>query len=160
MMDIRVRAARTDEIDQIYAVHRDSVSTLCTSHYTDAQIASWLDGRSPAMYLPAIADRRLWVADDGDLVGFVEISGHELTKLFIRGDRASGGIGRKLLATAVEAIRESGAQSVYLEATSNARAFYARHGFGEIGRGEFSHGATGNALEVVKMELDLRQKRL
>ena len=157
MSDVHVRAARTDEIDRIYAVHRDSVSTLCTSHYTDAQIASWLDGRGPEMYLPAIADRRLWVADDGDVVGLVEIAGHELTKLFIRGDRAAGGVGRKLLATAVAAIRASGARVVYLEATSNAHAFYSHHGFVEIGRSEFSHGANGVALEIVKMELDLRE---
>lgn len=157
MSDVKVRAARADEIDRIYAVHRDSVSTLCTSHYTEAQIATWLDGRSPPMYLPSIADGKLWVADDGDVIGFVEIAGHELTKLFVRGDGAAGGVGRRLLVVAVEAIRASGATSVYLEATCNAREFYARHGFVEIGSGEFSHGASGIALKIVKMGLDLLQ---
>jgi len=108
------------------------------------------------MYLPAIEAGRLWVADDAGVIGFVEIDGHELTKLFVRGACAGGGAGRRLLATAVEAIRASGASSVVLESTTNARAFYARHGFPEIGRGAFSHGAGGDPLEVVKMTRALR----
>jgi putative acetyltransferase len=156
MTTIQIRAARASELAQIFAVHRDSVIALCASHYTDAQIRGWLSGRSPEMYLPAIEGGRLWVADDRDVIGFVEIDGHELTKLFIRGDRATGGVGRRLLHTAVETIRASGAPTVFLESTVNAQAFYARHGFVEIGRGAFSHGAGGDPLEIVKMELALR----
>lgn len=147
-----IRAGRPDDIEQIYAVHRDSVVRLCAGHYSEAQIAGWLAGRTPAMYLAAIADGRLWVADDGALVGFAEIDGRELAKLFLRGDRAARGIGHRLLEHAVEAIRATGAASVVLEATINARGFYARHGFVETGRAAFSHGAGGEPLEIVKME--------
>jgi len=151
-MTLQIRTGRSDEIEQIYAVHRDSVIRLCAGHYSDAQIGGWLAGRTPAMYLPAIAAGRLWVADDGAVVGFAEIDGRELTKLFIRGDRAARGVGARLLEHAVEAIRATGAASVVLEATINARAFYARHGFAETGRGAFSHGDGGEPLEIVKME--------
>lgn len=157
MSQLTIRQARADEIEAIYAVHRDSVRALCTSHYTPEQIAMWVEGRSPAMYLDAIAGGRLWVAigDDDRIAGFVETHGHVLSKLFIRGASAGSGVGRRLLATAVDAIKASGAASVYLEASRNARDFYRKHGFVEIGTGTFSLGDGRVALETVKMELAL-----
>jgi putative acetyltransferase len=155
MSQLTIRAARADEIQDIYAVHRDSVSVLCKNDYTSKQIAMWLDGRAPDMYLSAIDRGQLWVAIDGDgmIVGFAENAGHELSKLFVRSASAGSGVGRRLLATATEAIRASGAASVYLEATRNACEFYRKHGFVEIGTGMFARG--GVALEIVKMELVL-----
>lgn len=150
-MTFTIRAARAAEIEAIYAVHRDSVLQLCAAHYSDAQIRGWLSGRTPAMYLPAIRDGRLWVAADDAVIGFVEVEGNELVKLFIAGAHAQRGVGRGLLAHAVAAIAATGAREVVLEATINARAFYARHGFVEVGRGAFSHGAGGEPLEIVAM---------
>jgi predicted GNAT family N-acyltransferase len=157
MNQLTIRLARVDEIRAIYAVHRDSVTTLCTNHYTPQQVAMWLDGRTPEMYLDAIASGRLWVAavDDETIVGFAEIDGRVLTKLFIRGASAGAGVGRRLLATAVDAIKASGAESVHLEATRNACDFYRKHGFVEIGTGTFSPGNSRVALEIVQMELAL-----
>lgn len=155
-MTMEIRAADPREIEQIYAVHRDSVIQLCVDHYSDAQIRGWLHGRAPEMYLPAIRAGRLWVADEGGVLGFAEIDGNELVKLFIGGAHAKRGVGRRLLEHAVAAIAAGGARTVVLEATVNARAFYARHGFVEVGRGAFSHGAGGAPLEIVKMERLLR----
>jgi putative acetyltransferase len=154
MSKVQIRAGRADEIERIYAVHRDSVTALCGSHYTEEQLRGWLAGRSASMYLPAIEGGRLWVAEDAgrEVCGFVEIDGDELTKLFIRGARAGSGVGRLLLERAVAAISATGAAKAVLEATVNARDFYARHGFVETGRGEFSHGAGGAPLQIVKME--------
>ena len=152
-----IRLARPDEIGAIYGVHRDSVSALCREHYTPEQIGMWLDGRTAEMYLDAIRDQRLWVAlgRGGAITGFVEVVGREVSKLFVRSEAAGAGIGGVLLATAVDAIRASGARSVYLEATRNAREFYRKHGFVEVGSGLFSRGEGGVGLEIVKMELDL-----
>jgi GNAT superfamily N-acetyltransferase len=152
-----IRLGRPDEIAAIYAVHRDSVAALCYGHYTPRQIEMWLDGRRPEMYLDAIDEGRLWVALDpgGAITGFVEIAGREVSKLFVRGESAGDGVGGRLLAAAIAAIRSAGAASVYLEATRNAREFYCRHGFIEIGTGLFSRGESGVGLEIIMMELDL-----
>lgn len=152
-----IRLARHDEIAAIFGVHRDSVSALCTGHYSPQQIAMWLDGRTPEMYIAAIERGDLWVAEDeaSQIAGFVEIDGYEVSKLFVRGTAAGIGVGRRLLATAVDAIRARGATVVYLEATRNASEFYRRHGFVEIGTGVFSRGNTGVSLEIVKMQLAL-----
>lgn len=156
MHAMTVRLARDEEVAAIYAVHRDSVHALCAGHYSPEQIAMWLDGRTPAMYLDAIARGQLWVAGDENdaIAGFVEIDGREISKLFVRGASAGSGFGRRLLLTGIDAIRASGCSSVYLEATRNASAFYRKHGFVELGTGLFSRG-DGVALEIVKMELAL-----
>lgn len=155
--DLHIRPGRTDEIEAIYAVHRDSVTALCGEHYTPAQIAMWLEGRTPVMYLDAIGRGELWVAVDGDgrVAGFVEKDDREVSKLFVRGGRAGRGVGAALLATAIAAIREAGHRSAYLEATRNACAFYGRHGFVASGEGVFSRGGGGVSIEVVKMEREL-----
>ena len=146
-----LRPARADETDAIFAVHRDAVTSQCGDAYPPAQVAAWLDGRTPAMYLPAIERGALWVADDaGAVVGFVEHEGHEVTKLFVRGDQAGRGLGGRLLAHAIEAIGAGGARAVYLEATTNACDFYRRRGFRVLGPGTFARG--GVALAIVRME--------
>ena len=151
---LQIRPAHPSEIEAIFAVHRDSVSALCTAHYTPAQIAMWLDGRTPVMYLDAIGTEQLWVAVDagGAIAGFVEIDGREISKLFVRGARAGEGVGAHLLAHALDAIRATGAASAYLEATRNAADFYRKHGFVELGAGTFSRGTSGVVLEIVRME--------
>jgi ribosomal protein S18 acetylase RimI-like enzyme len=158
---LRIRPGRADEVDAIYAVHRDSVSALCSGHYTPEQIAMWLDGRTPAMYLDAIDSGQLWVAvgGDGAIAGFVEIAGREVSKLFVRGAGAGAGVGSRLMTTAVDAIRARGEASAYLESTRNACDFYRKHGFVEVGSGLFSRGNSDVVLEIVRMELDLTGQR-
>ncbi|NTX25632.1 GNAT family N-acetyltransferase [Burkholderia pyrrocinia] len=152
MSTFEIRAAKESDIQRIFDVHLDSVTRLCAGNDSHEQIASWLDGRTPVMYLDAIRRNALWVADDGDMLGFAETAGEELTKLFVRGDRARNGAGRALLETGVSGIARAGHGRVYLEATTNAMPFYGRHGFDVIGTGRFSHGNSPIQLEIVKME--------
>ncbi|WP_287772231.1 GNAT family N-acetyltransferase [Burkholderia sp.] len=147
-----IRSANESDTQRIFEVHLDSVTRLCAADYSREQIASWLDGRTPAMYLDAIRRNALWVADDGEVLGFAEMAGEELTKLFVRGDRARSGAGKALLETAVSGIARGGCGRAYLEATTNAVPFYERHGFVVIGTGHFSHGNSPIQLEIVKME--------
>ncbi|MGU7785270.1 GNAT family N-acetyltransferase [Burkholderia sp. PU8-34] len=107
------------------------------------------------MYVDAIRRGALWVADDGDMLGFVETAGDELTKLFVRGDRVRVGLGKALLDKAGSEIARNGHSRVYFEATTNACPFYERHGFVIVGTGHFSHGNSPTRLEIVQMERSL-----
>ena len=148
-----IRRATPADSEAIYRVHRDSVEQLCGGQYDAHQIAMWLDGRTPAVYLAAIDRGHLWVAvvDDG-IVGFVEIDGNELSKLFVAGAHSGLGVGTRLMDVALEAIAVGGAAQVYLEATLSAVAFYERHGFRVTGNGFFSRGNSSVRIEIVKME--------
>ena len=113
----------------------------------------WLDGRTPAVYEAAIDCGQLWVAAvDSGIVGFVEIDGYELSKLFVAGARSGHGVGTRLLDVGLAAIAAGGAAHAYLEATLSAVPFYERHGFHIIGTGFFSRGNSSVRIEIVKME--------
>ena len=115
----------------------------------------WLDGRSPETYRSAIAAGNLWLAHTDTLQGFVEIDGHEVSKLFIRGDAAGQGIGARLLSEALQRIKTAGHAQAYLEATLTAEKFYAAFGFRKVGEGTFSRGNSQVCIEIIKMELVL-----
>lgn len=155
MSSQRVRLATLDDLDGIFGTHRDSVERLCTEHYSAEQISMWLDGRSPATYREAVEQGLVWLMERDTILGFVEVEGNEVSKLFIRGDGAGRGIGSQLLDVAIDHIRASGAETVYLEATLTAEAFYARHGFEKIGEGSFSRGNSPVSIEIVKMQRNL-----
>lgn len=155
MKKIRVRSATLEDAESIFAVHKNSVENLCTGDYGPEQIAMWLDGRSPQTYREAIAAGNLWLAYADTLEGFIEIDGHEVTKLFIRGDAAGQGIGARLLNDALLRIKTAGHPTAYVEATLNAEKFYAAFGFRKVGEGTFSRGNGPVSIEIIKMALVL-----
>ena len=149
---VQIRQARQSDCDAIFRTHRDSVERLCAAHYTPAQLAMWMDGRSPAMYREAIERGALWVAEDDGIAGFVENDGDELSKLFVAGGCAGRGVGAALLAVSLDAIFANAA-AARLEATRNAVPYYQKHGFVITGEGYFSRGNSPVRIEIVKMEL-------
>lgn len=97
------------------------------------------------IYLPAA---ETWVAeDDGKLVGFLSLLGSEVGALFVHPSAWHQGIGRALLAKAVE-LRGDLTLRVFAE-NEVGRTFYRKVGFIETGRED--HKETGS--ELVRMEL-------
>jgi GNAT superfamily N-acetyltransferase len=105
----------------------------------------WHDDRSDA-----------WVAVAGDaVVGTVVARGDEVRRLLVAPDRWRSGIGSRLLAVAVEAIRERGGAPAWLwvlEDNARARAFYERHRWSLV-PGEVLTHPTG--VREVRYRLDL-----
>jgi len=155
---IRIRLATETDVDSIFQVHRNSVETLCRGDYPPEQIAMWLEGRDASIYADAIRKQCIWVAESDQIVGFVEIEGFEVTKLFVAGDESSRGVGKRLLQTALSRIETSGAPKAYLEATLTAVKFYQKYGFHAVGQGVFTRGNSPIQLEIVKMELDFARR--
>ncbi|MFU2018912.1 GNAT family N-acetyltransferase [Peribacillus butanolivorans] len=154
MTDFAIRLATPEDRKEIFNVHRHSVRNLCSEQYTEEQINMWLGGRDPDIYLPAIERGELWVAvSDRTILGFVEVEGNEVTKLFVSGAAAGSGVGKSLMVKVIGHIRKNGKTRIYLEATTTARDFYRKLGFVETGTGTFSRGGAAVSLEIVKMEL-------
>lgn len=152
MKPLLIRLATQEDAASIFQVHKHSVENLCNTDYGPEQITLWLDGRSPDTYRSAIDAGNVWLAYTDTLQGFVEIDGHEVSKLFIRGDAARQGIGARLLAEALRRIAATGHATAYLEATLTAEKFYAAFGFRKIGEGTFSRGNSPVSIEIIKME--------
>jgi putative acetyltransferase len=150
--DIHTRLALPQDIDAIHRTHLSSVEHLCGAQYSALQIATWLDGRTAEVYLDAIDQGTLWVAEREGVVGFVEVDGNEVSKMFVAGPFAGQGIGERLLYIALAHIAATGARVAYLESTLTAVEFYKRNGFQAVGSGFFSRGSSPVQLEIIKME--------
>lgn len=152
--DLTLRPARPGDGPAVFDVTRRSVAGLARTHYSAEQIDGWMGERTPATYEEAIAGGRMVVAERGGaVVGFVDAAPGEVTRLFVLPEAAGTGLGKRLLAIGIEHARAGHAGPLRLEATRNAEAFYAKHGFRRVGTGCFSHGVGGDPIEIVHMEL-------
>lgn len=119
-------------------VHYAAVQAVDRRHYSDEVISAW----SP----PPDARRRDWladligqdstlctvaVADDGAIAGFcIAIPGQALLKaLYVHPGFAGQGIGVKLLRAMESRCGAMGIESLQLNASRNAEAFYRRCGY-------------------------------
>ena len=151
---IDVWLANDNDVGSIGGVHRDSVKSLCATHYSRGQLDAWFEDRPPNMYVNAIREGRIWVAvEHENLVGFVEIRPGEIEKLFVRGISAGCGIGSELLRIGIERVRDASIDAVTVLATLNARTFYERHGFRQIGETCLLRGRLKTRIDVLHMEL-------
>jgi GNAT superfamily N-acetyltransferase len=122
-----VRTAAASDADVIASVHMASRAAampyLPPQVRTHAQVAGWLR----EIVLPQC---RVWVAERGDgaVVGYAALDGDLLDALYLRPDVRRQGIGTLLLD---EVRRHSpGGLSLHVfQQNTDARAFYARHGF-------------------------------
>lgn len=157
--DFLVRAATAADIGPLYELHKRSVYESCRDHYSRAQLEAVMTSRTPEMYLPAIAEDRLLLAQDAaGILGFVEAASGEIVKLFIDPGASGRGVGRVLMERGLAVARSGGDGTVRVEATLNAWRFYERLGFRTVDHGFWSHGNDEvPPIEVVVMELGGRK---
>lgn len=136
---------------ETYATNLPAADLLahCAHEHGPARYAEWL--AKPA-------DHRLWgaeITESGVLVGYVMLSSPDLPvatgpgdlevkRIYLLSRFHGGGVGARLMATALEAARALGAPRVLLGVygeNANALAFYARQGFTEAGVRKFQVGA-------------------
>ena len=128
--------------------------------YPPKDLASFLDAaHAPAHYAGMAADPAfaLWIAEsDGRAVGYAEagrcLIPHaevtpdcgELQRLYVRRDAQGGGLGVRLLETALDWLERPG-RRLWIGCWSEnygAQRLYARYGFSKVGEYEFSVGDT------------------
>lgn len=82
-----------------------------------------------AFFAKLVADHEVWVWDeDGRILGFVALRGHELSHLYVEPEAHRRGIGGALLDRA-KARRPDGLELWVFQQNENARRFYGRRGF-------------------------------
>lgn len=151
--DLTLRQARAADAPALFEAHQDSVLGLARSAYAAPQLQAWFEGRSPALYEPALSEGRIWLAEQGGQVqGFVGVEPLELSLLFVRRSAAGSGLGRRLLALGLAQARRTAAGPLKLVATLNSQTFYERHGFVPVERCETLRGhAQATRIELVRM---------
>lgn len=133
----------------------------CAHEHAEGRYADWL--QRPGEY-------RLWAADvagGGPMVGYVMLSPPdlpvalgprelEIKRIYLLSRFHGGGVGARLMQTALEGARSLGARRVLLGVfgeNTSAIAFYARQGFTEAGVRRFQVGA--NTYDDLVLAKDL-----
>lgn len=151
--DITLRQAQAADAPALFDAHQDSVLNQAVTAYDAPQLQAWFEGRSPAIYEPALSEGRIWLAERaGRVLGFVGIEPLEVSLLFVRAEAAGSGLGRRLLALGMAQARRTGAGPLKLVATLNSQAFYERHGFVPTERCETLRGSAQSIrIELIRM---------
>jgi GNAT superfamily N-acetyltransferase len=130
-----LRQARPEDAPRLHELHTAAVRTLCAPHYAPEVMAGWLHGRSPEGYLPPIGRGAIFVAqEDSKILGFGEASKGVVVAVYVDPSSIRRGVGRTILARAIQMASREHEGPLRVEATLNACGFYLRHGFREISR--------------------------
>lgn len=130
---MHVRRFRTEDLDPIIALFRDTVRTVNLRDYTESQVAAWAPDRIDPERWEDRLNRNTSLAavdDDGTVVGFTELTREGVVlMMFVHQHHQRQGIGTALLG-ALE--HESGGMhmtELKTEASITAVPFFQAHGF-------------------------------
>ncbi|MET3960380.1 chorismate mutase/GNAT superfamily N-acetyltransferase [Marmoricola sp. OAE513] len=134
--DVLLRPGTPEDLPEIaelfLATRRAAVPQMPPVVSSDDKVRAWFDEHAHT--------QEIWVAEDGDLIGFAMVEGAWLNSLYVGPHHQAGGVGSMLL-DLVKAQRPDGFGLWVFASNSSARGFYHRHGLVEL---EHTDGS-GNA---------------
>ncbi len=158
-----IRPSTPDDAEGILRAHYSAVHETARNDYPETVLAAWsrpVDAQRIAAHRAKIeTDKRIvsYVAVDlsGKVLGFGELVPPEtLGAIYVAAEAGRRGVAGALLETLEAKARELGMKVLKMESSLTAVAFYVRHGFRELGRGEHRL-ADGVVMACVKMEKTL-----
>ncbi len=151
-----LRTACKEDAPVIYAIHKDSLTTLCVTHYSLDILQGWFASKTIEGYYPAIDRGEMFVCEsDESVVGFGHAVPGEVLAIFVHPDSTGQGVGTCLLNYAIRCARRGYTGPIKVTAMLNAQRFYEKHGFTEVQRYAILRGAL--EFPVVEMKLDSDQ---
>jgi putative acetyltransferase len=124
------RLARSEDATGLFEIRRKAILELAPQGMPDAEAKAWAAKLTLAGIAQKLSEFEIWVAElDGVAMGWGAIRGDTLEGLYSAPEFAGRGVGAALLEMLERRMRESGADAVHAEASSNARAFYLRRGY-------------------------------
>lgn len=125
--DLVLRPAQPEDLGELaelfIATRRDAVPLMPAVVGDDAEVRDW--------FAQNAAQREIWLAEDGDVLGFAVLKDAWLESLYVGPQRQGTGIGSALL-DLVKAQRPDGFSLWVFASNTRARGFYHRHGLVEL----------------------------
>jgi len=152
-----IRKARPEDLFDVHRVHSTAIRDGAAGHYDPDVVEVWVDAFNPESFPNNLERMEFWVAElrDGPIAAFLafDLNTAEFDSLYVAPWGEGLGLGSFLLGFAEETARLAGVENVWLDASTNAVSFYAKHGWTEVKR----HARIRNLVEipVVKMEKTL-----
>lgn len=129
---LHYRKPRKSDIEQIVDIHRDAITEIGNTFYTDQQIEAWAAEARPDKY-PINDSTSLFILVESKdtILGISQLNldKPELAKLFIKPEVAGNGIGRELLNRMETYAIERNINELFLDSSLNAADFYHRNGY-------------------------------
>lgn len=164
MLDMtEIRLARPADLDGVLEVGRvtwpPTFTPLVGDEYVQEALTLWW---TESGTMPAIAEGRVWVAEDNDMITAMAMYGVvdrvvDVWKLYVRPERQGEGTGRALLRSVVAATCDSADRVTLacLDGNTSAQGFYERAGFVETHRESDEKGGPDKVwMELRRPALD------
>jgi|SRR5678809_1312756 putative acetyltransferase len=128
------RKATIDDAAGMFVLRESSILELAPKGMSIPQSVDWASRLTLEAMTQRFSVAEFWVAEMNDsIVGWVGIRGDEIYGLYVNPNCVNRGIGSGLLRLAEEIMLAAGINTVRLDASWNAEAFYVRHGYSPIG---------------------------
>ncbi len=129
-----LRRYKPNDIDAIAALFHETVHSVCAKDYNPVQLCAWADGSvsKPAWNASLLAHHTVVAESDGEIIGFGDIDGDYLDRLFVHKDWQSCGVATVLLAALEQHARETGQVRVITHASVTAKPFFGRRGYAVV----------------------------
>jgi len=129
-----IRRATAADGPRLRDIRHAAISTLARAGMPEEMAQRWADSWSAGSVDRILAERDVWVFEcDGDVSGWVSLTGSEINGLYTHPSLARRGIGSRLLAFAESQIAARGASEAHAEASWNAENFYLKRGWTPTG---------------------------
>ena len=139
---MRLRTYEFEDLGQMARLFYDTVHTVCSAHYDQAQLDAWATGTVDlTAWDRALASRCALVAEeDGAVVGFADLDGEYLDRLYVHKDFQGRGVATALADALEERARALGAVSLRTHASRTARPFFEKRGYRTLEEQEVHRG--------------------
>ena len=128
---MRLRPYRSADLPAILDLFRGTVHTVCARDYTRSQLDAWAPAELDAAAWDAslLAHRTLVAEENGMIIGFADLDGDYLDRLYVHKDFQGRGV-----ATAIcdRLESETSAGRVVVHASITARPFFEKRGYKTI----------------------------
>lgn len=130
------------DLGQMAALFYDTVHAVCTLDYTPEQLDAWATGTLDlTAWDRSLSAHQTLVATEGDrVVGFADLDGAYLDRLYVHKDLQRRGIATALTAALEAQASAAGAETLRTHASLTAQPFFAARGYVVLERQEVLRG--------------------
>jgi putative acetyltransferase len=144
MGDRIIRPAAVSDAQRILAVHRAAVLQTAGSAYGLDILNAWAASSDPdsvrkmGCIIASQAELVMVAEEDGVVAGFgsIVLALEELRAVYVHPNFSRCGIGGRILGSLQQLASHHQMSILKMDASLNAEAFYLKHGFDSVGRGE------------------------
>lgn len=152
-----IRKARTDDVFEVHQVHTTAIRDGAGDHYPPDVVEVWVGAFNPDNFPGNLERMEFYVAElpDRRIAAFLafDLDTAEVDSVYVAPWGKGLGLGSFLMGFVDGIARRAGLDSLWLDSSINAVAFYEKHDWKEVER----HTRVRNGVEiaVVRMEKTL-----